>query len=114
MHVFPGPGVYEVTLTALSTFALRDLATHPGGSQCKREVGRSPILSFFPNPVSEMLTVELKVFRRWTFVFGTPREFSSTESRFWRDKHRSALRPGLRVCTGWNGRWRGEAVSTGF
>ncbi|MBK6901984.1 MAG: PKD domain-containing protein [Saprospirales bacterium] len=61
VHVFPGPGVYEVTLTALSTFCAAGTSQLiQVGPNASGEVGRSPILSFFPNPVSEMLTIEMK------------------------------------------------------
>jgi len=58
VHVFPGPGVYQVTLTAMSTYcaagASKQVQAGPNGIA---EGITGPSVRFFPNPVSGSLHV---------------------------------------------------------
>ncbi len=59
VHVFPGPGTYEVTLLALTTYcgSATSLFIQVGPNAAKEH--NSGILRIFPNPFSETIQVEM-------------------------------------------------------
>lgn len=60
VHIFPGPGVYEITLLALTTYcAAAEIQTIQVGPNATAEVAESGGVRIFPNPFSAWITVEV-------------------------------------------------------
>ncbi|MBK7410879.1 MAG: PKD domain-containing protein [Saprospirales bacterium] len=58
VHLYPGPGIYEVTLTALNTYCASSTSILiQVGPNASGDISSRTAIQFFPNPVSDKLHV---------------------------------------------------------